>query len=226
MSEQESATADREREIRGIIESHGQFTTKESTWRCKCGIGGSEGTTHREHLVSVFAAYCSSRERAARKDGMRFGVMLIDPTKADIKRGQEIATELGLSLPATVSPGTAQRPHEWTGYKRGGDPADSGSVEYVRYCKNCGMEDTCEEPMPSCGENAISNPAGTLELAQEREGKLRAALENAVASLQSLWAGVGDMLYGDAPLSRPYAMDVQTNCAIAIRSSRAALESK
>lgn len=63
--EQESATAEREREIREIIEGHGQFTIKESTWRCNCGIGGSKGMTHREHLVSVFAAYCASRERAA-----------------------------------------------------------------------------------------------------------------------------------------------------------------
>lgn len=55
--------------IEVIIDGHGQFTTsptQETAWRCKCGIGGSQGTTHREHLVSVFAKRDAERERLAR----------------------------------------------------------------------------------------------------------------------------------------------------------------
>jgi hypothetical protein len=42
------------------------------------------------------------------------------------------------------------RSHEWVGQRAAGDPAEEGSYEWVRYCKNCGMEDTCEDPMPPC----------------------------------------------------------------------------
>ncbi len=44
----------------------------------------------------------------------------------------------------------ALRSHQWTGCQQGGDPADAGSTEWVRYCKVCGMEDTCEDPLPPC----------------------------------------------------------------------------
>jgi len=42
------------------------------------------------------------------------------------------------------------RSHQWTGKQAGGDPADAGSYEWVRYCSVCGMEDTCEDPLPPC----------------------------------------------------------------------------
>jgi hypothetical protein len=42
------------------------------------------------------------------------------------------------------------RSHKWVGQRRGGDPADAGSYEWVRYCEICGMEDTCEDPLPPC----------------------------------------------------------------------------
>lgn len=44
----------------------------------------------------------------------------------------------------------APREHKWTGVQRGGDPAEAGSYEWVRYCQVCGMEDTCEDPLPPC----------------------------------------------------------------------------
>ena len=44
----------------------------------------------------------------------------------------------------------ALKSHTWTGCQRGGDPTDAGSAEYVRYCSVCGMEDTCEDPLPAC----------------------------------------------------------------------------
>jgi hypothetical protein len=31
--------------------------------------------------------------------------------------------------------------HQWTGQRRGGDPADAGSYEWVSYCALCGMEE-------------------------------------------------------------------------------------
>lgn len=34
--------------------------------------------------------------------------------------------------------------------RRGGNPAESDSYEYVRYCEICGSEDTCEDPLPPC----------------------------------------------------------------------------
>ena len=40
--------------------------------------------------------------------------------------------------------------HVWTGCQQGGSPVEESSTEWVRYCKNCGMEDTCEDPMPPC----------------------------------------------------------------------------
>lgn len=40
--------------------------------------------------------------------------------------------------------------HKWTGQRAGGDPADGSSYEWVRYCDVCGMEDTCEDPLPPC----------------------------------------------------------------------------
>lgn len=42
------------------------------------------------------------------------------------------------------------RQHVWTGCKLGGHPANAESYEWVRYCKVCGIEDTCEDPLPPC----------------------------------------------------------------------------
>ena len=40
--------------------------------------------------------------------------------------------------------------HVWTGCQLGGNPANAESYEWIRYCKVCGMEDTCEDPLPEC----------------------------------------------------------------------------
>lgn len=40
--------------------------------------------------------------------------------------------------------------HKWVGCRAGGDPANAGSYEYVRYCDICGIEDTCDDPLPPC----------------------------------------------------------------------------
>lgn len=40
--------------------------------------------------------------------------------------------------------------HIWTGCRLGGHPANADSYEWVRYCQVCGMEDTCEDPLPPC----------------------------------------------------------------------------
>lgn len=42
------------------------------------------------------------------------------------------------------------RTHKWVGQQQGGSPAEAGSYEWVRYCSVCGMEDTCEDPLPPC----------------------------------------------------------------------------
>jgi hypothetical protein len=42
------------------------------------------------------------------------------------------------------------RKHKWGGLQRGGSPSEAESLEYVRYCLVCGMEDTCEDPLPPC----------------------------------------------------------------------------
>lgn len=47
----------------------------------------------------------------------------------------------------------ALRSHKWIGRQRGGDPADAASYEWVRYCEECGMEDTCEDPLPECPDD-------------------------------------------------------------------------
>lgn len=49
-----------------------------------------------------------------------------------------------------MSEATEPREHEWTGCQMGGNPANVESYEWVRYCKVCGMEDTCEDPQPPC----------------------------------------------------------------------------
>jgi hypothetical protein len=51
--------------------------------------------------------------------------------------------------------GTVDGTHQWTGCRRGGDPTDAGSAEYVRYCSVCGMEDTCKDPLPPCPGHRI-----------------------------------------------------------------------
>ena len=46
--------------------------------------------------------------------------------------------------------GIAAPTHKWSGCRRGGNPSESGSYEYVRFCEVCGIEDTCEDPLPPC----------------------------------------------------------------------------
>ncbi len=44
----------------------------------------------------------------------------------------------------------ALRSHKWTGCQQGGSPSEVGTYEWVRYCSVCGMEDTCQDPLPPC----------------------------------------------------------------------------
>lgn len=52
--------------------------------------------------------------------------------------------------------------HKWTGMQLGGRPDEATSYEWIRYCSVCGMEDTCEDPLPECpGEDTSPEaPAG------------------------------------------------------------------
>lgn len=40
--------------------------------------------------------------------------------------------------------------HKWVGRQVGGSPFNAESYEWVRYCDICGIEDTCEDPLPPC----------------------------------------------------------------------------
>jgi hypothetical protein len=72
-------------------------------------------------------------------------------------------------LPMRSTPEQPQ--HKWTGCRRGGSPAEADSYEYVRYCEVCGIEDTCEYPLPPCvapeqpslHEQAVMDVAGMLQ---------------------------------------------------------------
>jgi len=55
-----------------------------------------------------------------------------------------------MSLTAVTETGIQAGQHKWTGCRRGGSPAEADSYEWVRYCEVCGMEDTCEDPLPPC----------------------------------------------------------------------------
>ena len=50
-------------------------------------------------------------------------------------------------------PAAMKREHKWTGCRRGGSPSEADSYEWVRYCEVCGMEDTCDDPLPDCPES-------------------------------------------------------------------------
>lgn len=55
------------------------------------------------------------------------------------------------------------RSHTWTGCQRGGSPSEAESYESVRYCSVCGMEDTCEDPLPPCpGESESTKELRTV----------------------------------------------------------------
>lgn len=56
--------------------------------------------------------------------------------------------------------------HQWTGVQRGGDPTEAGSTEYVRYCRLCGIEDTCEDPLPPCSVKECDKCGGKGHLAK------------------------------------------------------------
>ncbi len=40
--------------------------------------------------------------------------------------------------------------HKWKMQRMGGNPANAESYEWVRFCEVCGIEDTCEDPLPPC----------------------------------------------------------------------------
>ena len=60
---------------------------------------------------------------------------------------QKLADPAVVADPSTIN---ALRSHKWTGLQQGGNPAETGTYEWVRYCSVCGMEDTCEDPLPPC----------------------------------------------------------------------------
>lgn len=55
-----------------------------------------------------------------------------------------------MSQPSMPDALESLRSHKWAGCQQGGCPSDAGSYEWVRYCEVCGMEDTCEDPLPPC----------------------------------------------------------------------------
>lgn len=67
-------------------------------------------------------------------------------------------------------PVSPQPQHEWTGCQRGGNPANEDSYEWVRYCKNCGMEDTCEDPMPPCPASESPLPGREAQSKERTDG--------------------------------------------------------
>jgi len=85
-------------------------------------------------LVSVKAVRKMARFIDAKQaadsvlDGIKASISLTAVTETEIQAGQ----------------------HKWTGCRRGGSPAEADSYEWVRYCEVCGMEDTCEDPLPPC----------------------------------------------------------------------------
>jgi hypothetical protein len=87
--------------------------------------------------------------------------------------------------PTASAESTPEPPkHKWTGCRRGGSPAEADSYEYVRYCEVCGMEDTCEDPLPPCvtpeqpskHEQAVRDVANTY--VQTCRWTLRESLEH------------------------------------------------
>lgn len=58
--------------------------------------------------------------------------------------------------------------HKWVGKRVGGHPADAGSYEYVRYCENCGLEDSGEdEPIPPCDAAEPTGAQGRADKAAD-----------------------------------------------------------
>ena len=61
----------------------------------------------------------------------------------------------------------APRKHRWGGCKLGGSPVEESSQEWVRYCDDCGMEDTCEDPLPPCpGPDPAPAPQSTEDVVE------------------------------------------------------------
>jgi hypothetical protein len=54
-----------------------------------------------------------------------------------------------------VSEGNDRRKHKWAAYERA---SHNYPGEYARYCLVCGMEDTCEDPLPPCLGNDRRDP--------------------------------------------------------------------
>lgn len=49
----------------------------------------------------------------------------------------------------------ALQSHKWSGLQ-----PSKHSTEYVRYCETCGIEDTCEDPLPPCKRVEICETCG------------------------------------------------------------------
>ena len=63
--------------------------------------------------------------------------------------------------PAERNAGAAMSEHRWVGRQLGGSPVNAESYEWVRYCEVCGMEDTCEDPLPPCVGGLAGTTLGT-----------------------------------------------------------------
>lgn len=191
MSEKESGTAEREREIRGAV-ARGWCSDKNRFKGMDVDLA--------ESISQEVAAYCASRERAAeevvckevadvlRKMGASKLAERIDnllPNGA-LARVVQQALEVERERYANLVPACGEKcgapaasliprwgmsfacvlpkGHEGE-HRQGGNCFKHG--EYVG--------DKCPQ-WPRCIPNAASNPDGLLELAREREGKMRAEL--------------------------------------------------
>lgn len=77
--------------------------------------------------------------------------------------------------------------HKWVGAQQGGHPAEASSCEWIRYCEVCGMEDTCEDPLPPC--------PGSLEQANARLTAQVAKLQQDNQELREQKKAIGSAIY-------------------------------
>ena len=63
--------------------------------------------------------------------------------------------------------------HKWDAMLLSGGSIDSGYYKSVRYCSVCGMEDTCEDPLPPCpGSDSPGAGVQPTELLEQENARL------------------------------------------------------
>ena len=77
--------------------------------------------------------------------------------------------------------------HKWGGMQSGGSPAEASSYEWVRFCTICGIEDTCQDPLPPC---------------MDAREILEAAMEKILAVASGRWQVAQDDTEGMAWVSK------------------------